>query len=83
MTLDGRVRPAPRMPIAARVIAAAVVVAVLCTLLSIAALAIWVASLLIPVALVAALVAWLAIKLRRWQTGAGPSRQFVMRWPPR
>ena len=84
ITLDGRPRPAPRVPFGARVVGVAVVVAVVCALLSVAALAIWVAAMLIPVALVAALVAWVALKLRRPRTG-GPGAGFrpvVMRWPP-
>lgn len=87
MTPDGTIRPAPRVPLSMRVLGVAVVVAVLCTLLSVAALAIWVISLLLPVLVCAVVVAWGAFQYRRWQARRGgrplAPQPIVVRWPPR
>jgi hypothetical protein len=65
---DGRYRPR-RPPIAARVFAWAMVVAVAAAALSIAALALWFALILIPLALVAGVIAWLAFRYQVWRAG--------------
>ena len=82
LTPDGRVRPRPRVPFAARVLAA-VVVAVLCAALSVAALALWLLAVLVPVVIVAVAVAWIALRVRRWQGRSRPVNPIVVRWPPR
>jgi len=71
MTPDGRFRTPPRVPIATRIAAAAVVVAVIAGGLAAAAIALWLAFLLIPVVLVAGLVAYAALRfqLRRRSFG--------------
>ena len=72
MTVDGQVRPGARVPLSVRVLGIAITVAVLCAALSIAAIALWVGALLVPIAIV-----------RRWRgapPGVGP---IVVRWPPR
>lgn len=82
MTVDGRMRAGPRIPLSVRVLGIAITVAALCAALSVAALALWIAALLVPIAIVAVAVAWVAFKVRRWRSGptAGP---IVVRWPPR
>ncbi len=68
MTPDGRFREPPRgLPITTRIIAGAVVLAVVAGGLAIAALALWVALLLIPLAILAVLVAVVTIRFRVWQ----------------
>ena len=51
MTSDGRFRTPPRLPVSTRIIAVAVVLAVVATGLAFAALALWLAFALIPVAI--------------------------------
>jgi hypothetical protein len=65
---DGSFRPR-RPPLAARVFRWAVVVALLAVTLALAALALWFALVLIPVAIVAGLIAWLAFRYQLWRGG--------------
>lgn len=64
-----------RPPVAARIFAWAIVIAVAAAGLAIAALALWFALILIPVVLLAAVIAWLAFRYQLWRAGAS-------RWPP-
>ena len=67
MTPDGQFRgPAPPS-VAERIFRAAVIVAVIAGGLGLAALAFWFALLLIPVAIVAGLLAWAALRWRVWR----------------
>lgn len=70
---DGSYRPR-RPPIAARVFAWAVVIAIVAAALAVAAFALWFALILIPVVVVAGAIAWLAFRYQVWRAG---------RWPPR
>jgi len=68
MTPAGEILPRPgRLSWPARVGLAAAVIAVLAGLAAAAAIFLWVASLLLPVAILAALVAFAAFKLQLWQ----------------
>ena len=67
MTPDGEFRTPPRMPLATRVLGIAVAVAAIAVALAVGALALWFALILIPVALGAAAVAWLAWRYRVWR----------------
>jgi hypothetical protein len=61
---------APRRPsLAARVFRWALVIAVLAVALALAAFMLWFALVLIPVAIVAGLIAWLAFRYQLWRTG--------------
>ena len=60
-----------RAPIAARIFAWAVVVAVVAGALALAAVALWVALILIPVVVVAGLIAWLAFRYQVWRAASG------------
>ena len=75
---DGSYRPR-RPPISARIFAWAVVIAVVAAALAVAAFALWIALLLIPVVAVAGLIAWLAFRYQLWRAGAsarhGPWRR--------
>jgi fatty acid desaturase len=68
---DGSYRPR-RPPIAARIFAWAVVIAVVAAALAVAAFALWIALILIPVVVVAGLIAWLAFRFQVWRA----SRQW-------
>lgn len=72
MRLDGTVEPvrAPGMPLSFKVMALATMVAVTLGFVAMAALALWIFSLVVPVALVAGLVAWGALWFRRWRARA-------------
>ena len=66
-----------RPPIAARIFAWAIVIAIVAAALAIAALALWFAVILIPVVIVAGLIAWLAFRYQVWKTGRDPRRPRV------
>ena len=70
---DGSFRP-HRPPVTARIFAWAIVIAVVAAALAVAALALWFALILIPVVLVAGLIAWLAFRYQVWRAGPGRSR---------
>jgi hypothetical protein len=70
---DGSYRPR-RPPIAARIFAWAVVVAVVAGALAVAALALWFALILIPVMVVAGVIAWLAFRFQLWRARQQPWR---------
>jgi hypothetical protein len=56
-----------RPPIATRVFAWAVIIALVAAALAVAAFALWLALILIPVVLVAGLIAWLAFRFQLWR----------------
>jgi hypothetical protein len=64
MTPDGRFRMPERPALSVRIQRTALIVALLAGVLATALLALWFALVLIPVAAGAALVAWVAFKLR-------------------
>lgn len=78
MLPDGSFRRPPRPPIMTRVFLWAVVIAVIAGGLAAAAVALWLALVLIPVALAAAVIAWLAFRFQSWRAGrsVGSQRQF-------
>ena len=89
MTPDGRFpeparqRPAfgaaSRVPVSFKLLIGAVVVALLAGTAAVAALALWIVSMLLPVMVVAGGVVYVTLKYRRWRGAAAP-RQFVRRW---
>jgi fatty acid desaturase len=70
---DGSFRPR-RPPLAARIFRWAVVIALLAVTLALAAFALWFALVLIPVAIVAGLIAWLAFRYQVWRAGKAGTR---------
>ena len=60
---------------ATRIFAWAIVIAVAAAGLAIAALALWFALILIPVVVVAGLIAWLAFRYQVWRAGT-PGRRY-------
>ncbi len=88
MTPDGRFpeparqRPAfgtaARVPGSFKLLVGAVVVALLAGTAAVAALALWIVSMLLPVMLIAGGVAYATFKYRQWRAGNAP-RRFVRR----
>ena len=85
MTPDGRFRGPPRAPLTTRIIAGAVLLAVVAGGVALAAFALWVALLMIPVAILAVVVAVLTIRFRMWrarrQAASFGRGSQVGRWP--
>ena len=69
MTPDGRFHEPPPSPLMTQVVRWAVVVAVVAGGLALAAVALWFALLLVPVAIIAALVAYAANRFQFWRAG--------------
>jgi hypothetical protein len=75
MTLDGTFRAPPKPPILTRILIWAVIIAVIAGALSLAAFALWIALLILPVALGAAAVAWLTWRFQVWRARVSAGRQ--------
>ena len=67
MTLNGEFISPPKAPISTRILMWAVVVAVIAGALSVAAFALWIALIILPVAFGAAVVAWAMFRYRVWK----------------
>jgi hypothetical protein len=67
MTIEGEFVSPPTAPIANRILMWAVVIAIIAGALSLAAFALWLALLILPVALAAAVVAWAMFRYRLWR----------------
>jgi len=63
---DGSYRPR-RPPIASRIFAWAVVIAAVAAAVAVAAFALWIALIMIPVVLAAGVIAWLAFRFQLWR----------------
>ena len=70
--------PASRVPVSFKLLIGAVVVALLAGTAAVAALALWIVSMLLPVMVIAGGVAYVAFKYRQWR-GATAPRRFVRR----
>ena len=72
MTPDGAFRSPPQMrgavPFSFKLLAGAVLVAVVAGAVSMAALALWLFSMMLPVLIIAGGVAYLSLRYRRWQS---------------
>lgn len=80
MAPDGTFRTRPpgmRAPLSFKLLLGATIVAVLAGAAAVAALALWIAALLLPVVVIAAAVAWGAYKYRTWRRGASGSARSV------
>lgn len=67
MTADGGFRERARAPLSTRIVATAVLVAVVAGTLAFAAFALWIALLAIPVVIVAVLIAVGTIRFQLWR----------------
>jgi hypothetical protein len=68
MTVDGAFRTPPKPPLLNRILVWAVIVAVLAGSLVVAALALWLALIILPVAIGAALIAWIVYRYHAWRS---------------
>ncbi len=85
MTIDGEFAdppPAAKPPFGARVMVWAAAIAAIAVAGAVMVFAIWLLALLIPVALLAALAAYVAFRIQVWR-GAASGNNFTIRWPPR
>lgn len=67
MNLQGEFVSPPRAPVSSRILFWAIVVAVLAGALAVAAFALWLAFMILPVAVGAAAVAWIMYRYRVWR----------------
>ena len=85
MTIEGEfVRPMPegKPPLGTRVLVWAAVIAALAGAGVVAVFAIWLLAILIPIALLAAVLAYAAFRYHLWRSG-GSVQTLSFRWPPR
>ena len=81
MTINGEFVSPPRAPIVSRIFVWAVVIAVIAGALSVAAFALWIALLILPVAVGAAVVAWAMFRYRIWRAQRAMGAQRTI-WRP-
>ncbi len=67
MTANGEFVAPPKPPLSSRILMGAIVIAVLAGMLSLAAFALWLALIVLPVAFAAAVVAWAMFRYRVWR----------------
>jgi hypothetical protein len=67
MTIEGEFVSPPTPPIASRILMWVVVIAIVAGALSLAAFALWLALLILPVALGAGIIAWAMFRYRMWR----------------
>ena len=71
MLPDGSFRappPPPRgVPLSFKLLVGAILVALVAAAIAVAALALWLFSMILPVVIIAGAVAWATLKFRRWQ----------------
>jgi hypothetical protein len=67
MTIEGEFVSPPVAPLTSRILMWAVAVAIIAGALSLAAFALWLALLILPVALGAAVIAWAMFRYRLWR----------------
>jgi hypothetical protein len=79
MTIEGEYRSPRKPPFMTRVLIWAIAIAVLAGAFTLAAFALWLAMIILPVAIGAAVIAWLAWRFQMWR-GNGSLRGGV---PPR
>ena len=71
VTIDGRVLGPEPVPLSTRLLGAAILAAVAAGAIGLAFLALWLALILIPLAIAAAGVAWLAFRWKLWRQQRG------------
>lgn len=76
MRLDGSFTTPQRAaaPLSFKLMVGAILLAVVAGAIAFAALALWVFAMVLPVVIVAAVVAWAAMKFRQWQMSRGRGR---------
>ncbi len=85
MTIEGGFaspEPEQKPPFSTQVMVWASAIAALAMAGAIAVFAIWLLAFLIPIAIIAALLAYAAFRFQLWRSG-GSADRIVIRWPPR
>jgi hypothetical protein len=82
MTLEGEFVSPPVPPVSTRIMFWAIIVAVVAGAVVIAALALWLAMLILPVAIGAALIGWGMMRYKLWRAGQLGSSQRNLWQPP-
>jgi len=75
MLADGSFRTPPRTPILTQIFIWAAVTALIAGGLALAVFALWIALFLVPVALLAGVIAWLALRFQLWRARSSVSGQ--------
>ncbi len=81
MNLDGEFVSPPQPPIVSKILLWAIVVAVLAGAFAMAAFALWLALMILPIALGAGLIAWGLYRFQVWRAGKSLSGQRDLRRP--
>jgi hypothetical protein len=81
MTIEGEFVAPPTTPLSARILTWAVIIAIIAGGLCLAAFALWLALLILPVALGAAVVAWAMFRYRIWKAQRAMAGQRQV-WRP-
>jgi membrane protein implicated in regulation of membrane protease activity len=81
MTINGEFVSPPVAPITSRILMWAIVIALVAGALSLAAFALWIALIILPVAFGAAVVAWAMFRYRVWQAQRSMAAQTGIRRP--
>lgn len=81
MLPDGSFRQPARPPILTRIVIWAAVIAVIAGGLAAAAFALWIALILLPVALIAGVIAWATFRFQLWRAQGSISRHRQV-WRP-
>ncbi|HUB49766.1 MAG TPA: hypothetical protein VMB73_32745 [Acetobacteraceae bacterium] len=81
MRVDGSFRSPQRPPLLTRIFFWAAVIAVIAGGLALAAFALWLALFLVPVALIAGVIAWLAFRFQLWRARSSLGRRTDV-WRP-
>ncbi len=85
MTIEGDfVAPPPdeKPPFSARIMLWAAAIAGLAISCAVAVFALWLLAFLIPLVVIAALIAYAAFRFQLWRSG-GSVQSFTFQWPPR
>lgn len=83
MTLEGDFVSPPQTPIASRIMVWAIVIAIITGGFTLAALALWLAMLVLPVAVGAAAIGYLMFRYRMWRARQMRGPNAVWSPPPR
>ena len=69
MTIEGEFRTPPKPPVLNRMLVWAVLIAVISGAIALAAIALWLALIILPIAVAAAIVAWAIYRYQAWRAG--------------
>jgi len=82
MTPEGEFRTPPKPPLVTRIMFWAILVAAGAGALFVAAFALWLALIILPVALLAAAIAWLTWRFQVWRAGGVIRNRPPQSWRP-